>query len=151
MTAAPGNRVAHLQFYKTRFRNNDLTSRLTAPDGRIGGGGGFRELVGSAIDHPRILLDSGRLLLSASSFRSARPTWRRYRRKLIGPSTARRVARLLPVYWLTHETNKDAMLLYDRIADRSGFLQYRKILGAFQTPAPAQRTTVVVSVLSLAL
>jgi GNAT superfamily N-acetyltransferase len=31
------------------------------------------------------------------------------------------------VYWLTHETNKAAMLLYDRIADRSGFVQYRKI------------------------
>jgi hypothetical protein len=30
------------------------------------------------------------------------------------------------VYWLTHETNKDAMILYDRIADRSGFIQYRK-------------------------
>ena len=33
------------------------------------------------------------------------------------------------VYWLTHETNSDAMLLYERIAERSGFLQYRKILG----------------------
>lgn len=32
------------------------------------------------------------------------------------------------VHWLTHETNTDAMQLYDRIADRSGFLQYRKIL-----------------------
>jgi GNAT superfamily N-acetyltransferase len=31
------------------------------------------------------------------------------------------------VYWLTHETNKAAMLLYDRIGDRSGFVQYRKI------------------------
>jgi GNAT superfamily N-acetyltransferase len=31
------------------------------------------------------------------------------------------------VWWLTHETNKDAMLLYDRIADRSGFVQYRKL------------------------
>jgi GNAT superfamily N-acetyltransferase len=31
------------------------------------------------------------------------------------------------VYWLTHETNTDAMLLYDRIGDRSGFVQYRKI------------------------
>jgi GNAT superfamily N-acetyltransferase len=30
------------------------------------------------------------------------------------------------VYWLTHQTNADAMLLYDRIADRSGFIQYRK-------------------------
>jgi len=32
------------------------------------------------------------------------------------------------VYWLTHESNRNAMLLYDRIADRSGFVQYRKIL-----------------------
>jgi GNAT superfamily N-acetyltransferase len=31
------------------------------------------------------------------------------------------------VHWLTHETNIHAMLLYDRIADRSGFVQYRKI------------------------
>jgi GNAT superfamily N-acetyltransferase len=29
------------------------------------------------------------------------------------------------VHWLTHETNSDAMLLYDRIAERSGFVQYR--------------------------
>jgi GNAT superfamily N-acetyltransferase len=33
------------------------------------------------------------------------------------------------VWWLTHETNADAMQLYDRIADRSGFVQYRKMLG----------------------
>jgi GNAT superfamily N-acetyltransferase len=32
------------------------------------------------------------------------------------------------VHWLTHETNTDAMTLYDRIADRSGFVQYRKLL-----------------------
>lgn len=32
------------------------------------------------------------------------------------------------VWWLTHETNAHAMLLYDRIADRSGFVQYRKVL-----------------------
>lgn len=32
------------------------------------------------------------------------------------------------VWWLTHETNENAMLLYDRIADKSGFVQYRKIL-----------------------
>ena len=31
------------------------------------------------------------------------------------------------VHWLTHETNADAMLLYDRIAERSGFVQYRKV------------------------
>jgi len=31
------------------------------------------------------------------------------------------------VHWLTHETNSTAMQLYDRIAERSGFVQYRKI------------------------
>jgi len=30
------------------------------------------------------------------------------------------------VHWLTHETNHDAMQLYDRLAIRSGFVQYRK-------------------------
>jgi GNAT superfamily N-acetyltransferase len=33
------------------------------------------------------------------------------------------------VYWLTHESNAEAMRLYDRIADRSGFVQYRRQLG----------------------
>jgi GNAT superfamily N-acetyltransferase len=32
------------------------------------------------------------------------------------------------VYWLTHETNTTAMKLYDRVADRSGFVQYAKTL-----------------------
>lgn len=32
------------------------------------------------------------------------------------------------VWWLTHETNTDAMRLYDRIASKSGFVQYRKVL-----------------------
>lgn len=30
------------------------------------------------------------------------------------------------VHWLTHETNLQARLLYDRVAERSGFIQYRK-------------------------
>ncbi|AHV92173.1 GNAT family N-acetyltransferase [Bordetella holmesii] len=32
------------------------------------------------------------------------------------------------VYWLTHETNHTAIQLYDRIADRPGFIQYRKVM-----------------------
>lgn len=32
------------------------------------------------------------------------------------------------VYWMTHETNVTAMKLYDNIADKTGFLQYRKLL-----------------------
>ena len=32
------------------------------------------------------------------------------------------------VYWQTHETNAVAMRLYDQVAERSGFLVYRKLL-----------------------
>jgi GNAT superfamily N-acetyltransferase len=31
------------------------------------------------------------------------------------------------VYWLTHETNSTAQGLYDKLADRPGFIQYRKL------------------------
>src|SRR5580692_7241939 len=31
------------------------------------------------------------------------------------------------VYWQTHETNHTAMQLYDKLAERSGFLVYRKL------------------------
>ena len=41
---------------------------------------------------------------------------------------AARAAGASRVHWLTHERNADAMQLYDRIADRSGFVQYRKVL-----------------------
>jgi GNAT superfamily N-acetyltransferase len=32
------------------------------------------------------------------------------------------------VYWMTHETNLTAMKLYDKVAERSGFVQYREQL-----------------------
>jgi GNAT superfamily N-acetyltransferase len=32
------------------------------------------------------------------------------------------------VYWHTQETNATAMLLYDRVAEKSGFVVYRKML-----------------------
>ncbi len=38
-----------------------------------------------------------------------------------------RAAECSRVYWLTHESNSRAMLLYERIAERSGFVQYRKV------------------------
>ncbi|WP_395671155.1 GNAT family N-acetyltransferase [Phenylobacterium sp.] len=34
------------------------------------------------------------------------------------------------VYWLTHETNTDAMKLYDQVADKPGFVQYRRAMPA---------------------
>ncbi|GGC71571.1 GNAT family N-acetyltransferase [Chelatococcus reniformis] len=33
------------------------------------------------------------------------------------------------VYWLTHETNAPARLLYDQVAEFAGFIQYRKAIG----------------------
>ena len=30
------------------------------------------------------------------------------------------------VYWLTHQTNETAMKLYDKVAEKSGFIVYRK-------------------------
>jgi GNAT superfamily N-acetyltransferase len=32
------------------------------------------------------------------------------------------------LYWMTHETNSRAQVLYNKVADRSGFIQYRKVL-----------------------
>jgi GNAT superfamily N-acetyltransferase len=37
-----------------------------------------------------------------------------------------RIAGSPRVYWLTHETNLTAMKLYDQVAERSGFVQYRR-------------------------
>ena len=31
------------------------------------------------------------------------------------------------VYWQTHETNRTAQALYDKVAERSGFIVYRKL------------------------
>ena len=42
---------------------------------------------------------------------------------------AARAAGCPEVYWLTHETNATAMKLYDRVANRPGFVQYSKTLG----------------------
>jgi GNAT superfamily N-acetyltransferase len=38
------------------------------------------------------------------------------------------------IYWLTHETNATAMQLYDSVAARSGFVQYRKSTVSEATP-----------------
>jgi GNAT superfamily N-acetyltransferase len=38
-----------------------------------------------------------------------------------------RQAGLARVYWQTHETNHTAQRLYDKVAERSGFIVYRKV------------------------
>lgn len=42
--------------------------------------------------------------------------------------TAARIAGCAKVYWLTHGTNATAMLLYNRIAECTGFVHYEKVL-----------------------
>jgi len=50
-------------------------------------------------------------------------------RALIEAVYARARAAGLPrVYWQTHETNATAQALYDKVAERSGFIQYRKAM-----------------------
>ena len=49
-------------------------------------------------------------------------------RKLIAAvEQAARNAGASRVYWMTHETNAAARALYDKVAERSGFIQYRNI------------------------
>ena len=43
------------------------------------------------------------------------------------PPKRARAAGASRLYWLTHETNASARALYDRLAERSGFIQYRKL------------------------
>ncbi|ANS43072.1 GNAT family N-acetyltransferase [Serratia inhibens] len=48
---------------------------------------------------------------------------------LINAVYARAESLALPrVYWNTHETNLNAIRLYDKLADRPGFVMYRKVL-----------------------
>jgi len=50
-------------------------------------------------------------------------------RKLIAAVEAEaRAAGASRLYWMTHETNETAQLLYNKVADRPGFVQYRKKL-----------------------
>jgi len=45
-----------------------------------------------------------------------------------GVSEQARLAGSPRVYWLTHETNHTARQLYDKVAENSGFIVYRKML-----------------------
>ena len=50
-------------------------------------------------------------------------------RRLIGAvEQAARNAQATRLYWSTHQTNVDAQQLYNKLAERSGFIQYRKRL-----------------------
>lgn len=50
------------------------------------------------------------------------------RRLIVQVYAEAETAKCARVYWLTHETNRQAMALYDQVAEKSGFVQYRKQL-----------------------
>ena len=50
------------------------------------------------------------------------------RRLIAGVESEARAAGASRLYWMTHETNETAQRLYNKVADRPGFVQYRKKL-----------------------
>jgi GNAT superfamily N-acetyltransferase len=80
------------------------------------------------IEH-RSCWTSGNYLYLQDLFTDATVRGRGAGRALIEHVYARAKARgCARVHWLTHQTNTTAMQLYDRIAERSGFVQYRKVI-----------------------
>lgn len=64
-------------------------------------------------------------------FTTAKARGRGVGRALIAAVYRAAQERSLPrVYWLTHESNDTAMILYDKMAEKSGFTVYRKLLSA---------------------
>jgi len=47
---------------------------------------------------------------------------------ILAVEAAARAAGASRLYWMTHETNETAQKLYNKVAERSGFIQYRKKL-----------------------
>ena len=50
------------------------------------------------------------------------------RRLITAVESEARAAGASRLYWMTHETNETAQRLYNKVADRPGFVQYRKKL-----------------------
>ena len=47
---------------------------------------------------------------------------------IAGVADAARAAQASRLYWVTHETNTTAQSLYNRVAQKSGFIQYTRAL-----------------------
>jgi GNAT superfamily N-acetyltransferase len=82
----------------------------------------------TALHLPPLDLVDGRLLLSAGPVHRRGGARQGAGRALIEAVYERaREAGASRVYWLTHESNEVARGLYDKVADRSGFIQYRRV------------------------
>ncbi len=120
-------------FYETRI-DDEVTaltwSRIIDPDGPIHGLGAEADgqLIGIAhfLFHPSSWT-SGDYCYLQDLFVGEAARGRGAASALIeAVAGAARAAGAARTYWLTHETNAGARALYDKIATRTGFVQYRR-------------------------
>lgn len=121
------------RFYETRL-DGDVTaltwSRIIDPDGPISGLAAEESgrLLGFThyLFHPSSWTKSDYCYLQ-DLFVAQEARGRSVARMLIEEVAARaEAAGAARLYWLTHESNEGARALYDKIAVRTGFIQYRR-------------------------
>jgi len=127
--------AGYLAFYKSALTReiSDLTwHRFHDPDEQIFALGGYvdGELMGIAhyLFH-RSTWAPQRYCYLEDLFVAERARGRGLGRALIEAVYAKaQGANASRVYWLTHSDNAQARMLYDKVADNLGFIQYRKVL-----------------------
>lgn len=125
----------YLEFYKTTLTDETTHTtwqRLTDPKEPMYALGAFQkdQLVGIAhIIYHRSCWTEGNYCYLQDLFTAESARGRGVATALIEAVYARAKADgASRVHWLTHETNTTAQKLYEKLAARSGFIQYRKIL-----------------------
>jgi GNAT superfamily N-acetyltransferase len=127
--------ASYLAFYKSALTReiSDLTwHRFHDPDEQIFALGGYidGELMGIAhyLFH-RSTWAPHRYCYLEDLFVAESARGRGLGRALIEEVYAKaQAANASRVYWLTHTDNAQARMLYDKVADNLGFIQYRKVL-----------------------
>jgi GNAT superfamily N-acetyltransferase len=127
--------AGYLAFYKSALTReiSDLTwHRFHDPDEQIFALGGYvdGELMGIAhyLFH-RSTWAPHRYCYLEDLFVAESARGRGLGRALIEAVYAKaQAANATRVYWLTHSDNAQARMLYDKVADNLGFIQYRKVL-----------------------
>ena len=127
--------ASYLAFYKSALTReiSDLTwHRFHDPDEQIFALGGYvdGELMGIAhyLFH-RSTWAPHRYCYLEDLFVAEAARGRGLGRALIEEVYAKaQAANASRVYWLTHTNNAQARVLYDKVADNLGFIQYRKVL-----------------------
>ncbi|HTF00990.1 MAG TPA: GNAT family N-acetyltransferase [Bradyrhizobium sp.] len=127
--------AGYLAFYKSALRPeiSDLTwDRFHDPDEQIFALGGYVDGELMAIAHylfHRSTWAPDRYCYLEDLFVAPAARGRGLGRALIEAVYQKaRVANASRVYWLTQSDNTQARILYDKVADNLGFIQYRKVI-----------------------